>query len=230
MSPSRKKLLRVLRLAAPIFLIGAACTFPDVEFLTPGSDGGTSSSSGSGGPGGEAGPDGQPPDIRFDAAGLGDVATRSDSEAPVDKGTCPTSWKCDCDKDLFLDDECVRTEIEAGRDGGFEAGSKPGDCDDLDPVRNPEAGPRSDVPRQGAPGTPGDWNCDGTVTRNPLKLKCAEPSKVGGAIVGCNGGTDGYLADTECGETNDVWTCPTTLIGGKCDPTIATTGVKATCQ
>src|SRR6185295_12149531 len=120
---------------------------------------------------------GQPPDIRFDAAGLEDAPSRSDSEAPVDQGSCPTSWKCDCDKDLFLDDDCVAKELDAGRDGGYEAGSKPHDCDDLDPVRYPGAKARSDVPRPGAPGMPGDWNCDGTVTRYPPPLKCAAPTK-----------------------------------------------------
>ena len=222
----RRKILLTVLFASPLVGIGAACTFPEVNFLTAGGDSG-GSSSGSSGPGGDSGGDGQPPDIRFDAASVGDVAARSDSEAPVDVGTCPTSWKCDCDKDLYLDDTCLEAELDAGRDGGFEAGSKPGDCDDLDPVRHPEAGLRSDPPRPGAPPPPGDWNCDNDVTRVPPPLKCGEPNGLGG----CTGGTDGFRAVTACGETNDVYTCPKSVAGnGNCEPTVSTTGVKATCQ
>lgn len=235
---------RAWRVLAPLLALAAACTFPDVTFLEPGP--GTDAGGDGGGIGIDAGLEGaspvdgsavdgdaadaDPPDLRFDASGV-DAAPRTDAEAPVDASSCDGGpWKCDCDHDGFLDDACVTREVAAGRDGGFEAGTRPGDCDDLDPVRNPAAGPRSDLPRPGAPGKAGDWNCDGVVDRNPPALACKAPTKLGAAIIGCNGGTDGYLAATACGETNDVWTCPSSLLNGACDPTVAQPSVKATCK
>jgi hypothetical protein len=116
-------------------------------------------------------------------------STRDDATAKVPDGSC-TPDDCDCDKDFFY---------RGGCDAGIPNNAKP-DCDDLDPLRKPDAGLTSTVPDPGQ--TPyGDWNCDSLVTKAYApNLKCVN------VITACNGGA-GFKTEPGCGVTADFFEC-----------------------
>lgn len=165
--------------------IGAACTFPDVEFAPTG--GGI----------GEAGADGSEEgsadsssgaDASSDAA-LIEAATRTDASENVDAAGCTT---CDCDTDGFKE-----------RDGGCEGG--PGavyDCDDGDRDIRPTQTFVDDFHWTSVHPVPFDWNCDGKVDKAyPTNLKCG-----GTVLTGCTGG-QGFKGDPTCGTGEDYFEC-----------------------
>jgi hypothetical protein len=168
-----------LATALPAVVIPVSCGFPEVEFRDRnegGSGEGGSSESSTDGPSGDA--------------AIVEGSVRDDSTARVPDGTCvPTD--CDCDKDLFRSDKCDA----AGTPDGTKF-----DCDDLDPLRKPDARLTGEVPPQGQ--VPyGDWNCDGKPeTAYETNIKCAY------ALTTCTGGS-GYKNNPPCGTAADYFEC-----------------------
>ena len=175
--------------AAPFVVVGVACTFPDVSFGPPGSgDEDAAREAGSEG-GADGGTDAADLADVFD---FGDVATRDDANQVIDANACGDKPLCDCDGDGYLDIHC-----DAGPDAAGP-GKKPGDCDDLDPLRYPGAPPTDAVPV----GHEGDWDCDGVVKRTPAaEIKCS-----GTGLTGCLGGP-GFLNKPACGTKADAYSC-----------------------
>lgn len=180
--------------AAPFVGVGVACSFPDVSFGSASvEEEDAATEAGSESRAEEGGADGglDAADLA-DAFDFGDVATRDDANQVVDANACGDRSPCDCDGDGYLDIGC-----DAGPDAAG-LGKKPGDCDDLDPLRHPDALPTDAVPV----GHDGDWNCDGVVSRVPTaQIKCS-----GTGLTGCSGGP-GFLNKPTCGTKADVYSC-----------------------
>ncbi len=186
---NRRRLVVLSMFAAPFVVVGVACSFPDVSFGPPGAGDDDAAR--------EAGSEGDV-DGGTDAGDLsdvfdfGDVATRGDANQVVDASLCATKPLCDCDEDGYLDIHC-----DAGVDAAGP-GMKPGDCDDLDPLRHPGAPLTDAVPV----GHDGDWDCDKEVERTPAaEIKCS-----GTGLTGCSGGP-GFLNKPTCGTSADVYSC-----------------------
>ncbi len=119
-----------------------------------------------------------------------DASKRTDATVRVeDMSACATRTPCDCDGDGFADVAC-----------GADAGTlKPGDCDDLDPLRFPGQGFVMDPP---PPGHDGDWNCDGIEEVLPaMPPACTRPPNV------CLVGERGFSGRGRCGEVEDLREC-----------------------
>lgn len=157
--------------------IVAACTFPEATFAPMNGDDGNSEASAEGSTGSTT-----------DAALL-EATTRDDATAIVPDGSCLPD-DCDCDKDHFFRGLC---------DSGAKADAQV-DCDDLDPLRKPDAGLTGEVPPPGQIPR-GDWNCDGkTDPAYAPTIKCT------GSLAGCNGGP-GFKKDPGCGLAGDYFEC-----------------------
>jgi hypothetical protein len=166
--------------------IVAACTFPEVTFA-PDVVGGDAA----GGSSNDSGDTGDAPaaDASGDAAIL-EAATRDEASAPIPDGSC-LATDCDCDKDL-----APRAQCDAGASSG-----KAVDCDDLDPLRRPNAPLTGEVPPAGQVPA-GDWDCDGKVEKAyPTNLKCTK------TLTGACTGGQGFKSDPGCGELADYFRC-----------------------
>jgi hypothetical protein len=117
-----------------------------------------------------------------------DGASQEASVAPdasmVDAAGCPD--KCDCDEDGFRSSN--PTCADAGRD-----------CNDLDPF----------IPHDGFVASPpnghdGDWDCNGTVTKQfPVNIDC-------GLLGDCNAA--GFTGDPGCGVPGAFVTCKKSIV------------------
>ncbi|MBX3263400.1 MAG: hypothetical protein KIS78_13070 [Labilithrix sp.] len=190
---SRRRVLAAAMFAAPLVIVGVACSFPEVTF-GPGADGGSSPAADS------SEVDASTSDVSF----VTDAVTREDGTAAIaDASVCETRPKCDCDDDGYADEACDVDASSLLSSKGEPL--KPGDCDDLDPLRHPGQGFVDEVP---AEGKDGDWNCDDEVERFPLaKVTCS-----GNGLTGCVG-SPGYLVEPVCGTANDVYACEASGLG-----------------
>lgn len=140
----RRRWLVVPLFAAPLVVIGVACSFPDVTYAPAG--------------GAEAGATidaSEPSDARPDVE-----VTGYEGGSLVDANDCAQRTPCDCDGDHYY---------AVGCDAGLPDGAVANDCDDLDSFRHPDqifsdAGPTRD-------GT-WDWNCSGKVEKAYAKSGC----------------------------------------------------------
>ncbi len=157
-----------------------SCSFPEVTFT----DG-----PGSGGDGNlETAPRDAPSDATADTALL-EGSVRDDATANVPEGSCVPE-DCDCDKDTWLRGNCDSGTLHPTRL----------DCDDLDPLRHPDADPSQELPPPGQV-PPGDWNCDGKVDKAyEINIKCVSN------IVSCTGGP-GFTNDPTCGTKAAYYEC-----------------------
>lgn len=192
----RRKLVAALALGAAPAVVAAACSFPEVEYAA----------------GFEAGPETsvivEEDDggiVLSDGAVVADVVVRDDATARVEPDACADD-DCDCDRDGYLR-------------AGCDAGPGEEDCDDLDPLRHPNADWTVEEPV----GHDGDWNCDGVVERRPkVNLEC------GGLSVACTGGS-GFTNVPPCGIEADFYICqPEGLLG--CAPIPNGARVKQICR
>lgn len=214
MMTRRKVVLGGLIFVAPLLVVAAACSFPEVSF-------GEASAEEAGAEEETGSPEAAAPDVVDDddpyrlpdGGSIGDVAVRDDATARVeDASGCEAT--CDCDNDGFLKIDC-----DAGEDA---SGKQPGDCDDLDPLRHPGAPYTAAEPV----GHDGDWDCDGRIDKLPKpNLKCS-----GVRLLGCSGGS-GFIVDPACGTTADYYSCrPGSDLVGTCVPTPTGETVTATCK
>jgi hypothetical protein len=143
----KRALLCACAMAVATFVLGAACTFPDVSFAPPG---GTGTEAGS--------PDGAVADgglgSDFDATVLVDGSDPDalivrDAGAKIDAAGCAPA-ACDCDGDGFND------TLKAGCEGGLN------DCDDHDERVRPNQGYLIATPESPVFG---DWNCSMAVDK-----------------------------------------------------------------
>lgn len=166
--------------------IGAACTFPDVEFAPPGAGAGETSTGTDGGGGDDASTDSS---ASADAAII-EAATRTDADTKTDAAGCSS---CDCDQDGFF-----------RRGGGCDGG--PGavyDCDDDDKLIKPSQGFVDDFQWSSGHPIAYDWNCDGHVDRAyATNLKCG-----GTVLTGCTGGQGFQGNGPGCGSPGDYFEC-----------------------
>jgi hypothetical protein len=217
MTCRRRRLVALaLALVAPTILIASACSFPEVTFSADAGGGEAGAETGS-----ETGPPidtGIPDTVVQDV--VGDAIVRDDATAVVDASVCSERPRCDCDKDGYLDKNC-----DAGEAGvGIDANAKPGDCDDLDPLRHPEAGFTQEVPI--SPNI-GDWNCNGTVEAlTDSGVVCSGS----GALGQCN--QTGYVTSPACGAKADTYKCVGSGAAnlGNCEPSLVATGVTQACK
>jgi hypothetical protein len=202
---NRRRLIAIVTFALPLVAVGAACTFPDVTFgAAEDTDAAT-----------EGAVDGGGTDSPFDVGDFGDVARRDDATQVVDANACGADGmiKCDCDDDEYADINC---DVDASGILSSKGNPlKPGDCDDLDGLRHPDAPLTYEIPV----GHDGDWNCDGTLEREPKgNIKC------GGTGLGCTG-NPGFLSEPGCGTEADFYACEPSGLLSAC---VATPKGKAT--
>lgn len=183
---------------ASAIAIASACSFPEPTLIVSPSegeeDGSTSSSGGDADPADASSPpaDASLVDSVFAIDGNENVdpdgATQEASVAPdsgtVDEAGCPDKCDCDGDKHRSNDPTCP----DAGRD-----------CNDLDPF----------IPHDGFVASPpnghdGDWDCDGTVTKQfPVNVDC-------GLLSNCNAA--GFTGDPPCGTAGPFVTCKPSVL------------------
>lgn len=184
---TRRRLLALGFMTAPIVGVAVACSFPDVDFA---------------------------PAAVPDSGNLGD-ATTSDAEdndgapvesavrdgATIDAAECALRKRCDCDGDGYRAIGCDAggPDADAGDDG-----LKEGDCDDLDSFRNPgqtytDAGPSPDG------GGKWDWNCDGIEERAYKKTLNCRAELLANGVLGCVG--SGYVEESACGQNVEYDVC-----------------------
>jgi len=188
----RRKLTVALVALTTTLAIGAACTFPDPEFVPD------SQLPGEGGP--QGGEEGGPTGDAISEAPVVDATARTDATERVPDGACDLTTDCDCDNDTYF-----RSQCDAGQgDAAIKL-----DCDDLDPLRNPGAD-FSEAKPDPSQSPEGDWNCDKELTRAyPINLTC------GG--IPCGGGQGFKGAGPKCGEEADYFECQDLgLFGGSC--------------
>lgn len=141
---------------------------------------------------------GQPDAVELDAPLPFDATSdKPEVDAPVG---C-----CDCDNDGYLAKDAGAQCADSGKPGG--------DCDDLDPRANPDAGFVHDLPTQD---TKGDWNCDGKYTlQYQLKLQCSNSSSL---IVDNCSDINGFQAEVVgCGVESATWvSCKAPVVAGPC--------------
>lgn len=246
-------------IAAPLVVVAAACSFPEVTFgPIAGPEGGTpdsptsttdSPTTDSPGPTTDA-PNTSDAMSDADAADPGaldasdlfdggaiDADTRKDGEdTVVDASICSTRPLCDCDNDTYRDEACAQKAIDAG-DASLSSTLKPNDCDDREPLRNPGEDFHADpVPAGATHG--GDWNCNTAVERKPpINLKCTATEvdvllPLPHKEYKCGGGV-GYLGAPACGAVADTYTCPSGQLTKEADCFVTvphTTGVTANCK
>ncbi len=149
----------------------------------PGSDGGADGSASDAGGGDAIAAGDAPSDGPFLADG-GDAGGQTDGAACTDP--------CDCDGDLYKNDK-----------PGCAKGTEKVDCDDLDSRIRPDQGFLDFTPPASAP-KPGDWNCDGLVTKlYPTNAVCS---------MGNCASQSGFSGDPACGAIGDYVTCGPTGI------------------
>jgi hypothetical protein len=174
-------LILVASLATCGVALVVSCSFPDVEFATAGSEGGSGGEGGTG----EGSTDSS---TAADTAQI-EASMRPDASTKVDAAGCTS---CDCDGDHY-----------AVRDGGCEGG--PGlvyDCDDTDDFINPTRDFVDDFRWTSIHPVPFDWNCSGNVEKAyPINLACG-----GNVITGCTGG-QGFKGDPSCGTGAEYFEC-----------------------
>ncbi len=117
-----------------------------------------------------------------DAADAGDLL--GDATDLLGDATDARPTSCDEDGDGFERIECV---LDAGRDAA-EA-----DCDDTQPAIHPGQTFRSDTWPDGSTHRPvGDWDCDGTTTKQfAVNVACSGPCSTFSAV--------GFSGDPACG-------------------------------
>lgn len=168
---------------AGVFGIAAACTFPDASYRDPsgtlGDDGGE-----------DAAAPGDDRDSDVDPNGRNeDAATREDGGGRIEDEAGCGADRCDCDQDGVGNNGC------AVPDGGAV------DCDDFDKLVHPGQSFVSSPWTTSSPHLPaGDWNCDGTVTKQ-------YPHSVGACAGLSCAKQEGFVGDPGCGETADYVVC-----------------------
>lgn len=187
---SRPKRVFVVASVVALFgvAIGAACTFPEVEFAPKG----TSGEAGEGG-GSEASTDAGADaidEVAIVEASQPDGEVVKDAGMKVDAQGCTV---CDCDGDQFND----TTKAGCSDAGGAN------DCDDTDTRYKPSQG-YLDIP--GEPPRNGDWNCSGKVEKAyTAGIKCTSL-----AANACDG-VEGFEDDPPCGASGGKYVqCKTT--------------------
>jgi len=187
---------RFLLALVPGLLVAFACTFPDVAFVTRSAP----DAADDGAP--DAGDDRAPDEREVDGgdivaldATLNEASTRADGQAVVDAGACAAKTRCDCDEDGYARLDCEVDPTTIARPGGGTL--LRGDCDDLDPIRNPAA----DFMKLTPVGHAGDWNCrDGVERTIRTGFSCA-----GTGLTGCS--RPGFKGTPACGSTAIYYTC-----------------------
>jgi len=175
--------------------IATACSFPEPQVIDDAEGGTASSSSGNVEPvDGSVPKDATLVDSVFAIDGNENVdpdgASQEASVAPeagppIDASGCPD--KCDCDGDGF------RSKNASCPDAGR-------DCNDLDPFI-PHDGFVSSKPV----GHNGDWDCNGTVTKQyAVNVSC-------GLLTDCS--AQGFKTDPACGGTGEYVFCKPALLG-----------------
>lgn len=175
--PKRVRLLTIAGGAiAALLALGAACAFPDPALVPDRVD--DVPEGGSDAPVAVPPPDAEPP------------ISDGGADAPSLDANCDP---CDCDGDGFVADDAVACP---------DAGGKRRDCNDEDPRFFPDAGYVHEAPPAGQKG---DWNCDGTVTRERnVRIDC---TKYGGTLSTTCGKTEGFFDDPPCGVSASYVVC-----------------------
>lgn len=193
----RRKLIIAAMFVAPLLVVGAACTFPDVTYRNgdAATQPGAETGQGTDGPVTNAdGPVDTDSPMGDDAGqaqegsiGDADASSRPEGSTVVeDAAGCEV--RCDCDDDGYLKTGCdaavpgLDTKPVKGLD----------DCDDLDDQVHPgQVAYFSDIPI--APNT-GDWDCNKTIEKGYSELPCPtlvtscpanNPPKTFTTTVGC---------------------------------------------
>ncbi len=126
---------------------------------------------------------------------------RTDATSLVtDPATCSAHTQCDCDEDGFASLDCP---VDAGSLLSARGTPlRPGDCDDLDPLRFPGQSYVVDPP---PPGRDGDWNCD------RFEEHWRESRVRGAACIledrSCQVGFQGFMGRVACGALGDLAEC-----------------------
>lgn len=200
-----RRIVAVVMFALPLAAVGVACSFPDVSFGPAGDDGAVEPDVAEPAPDVDAGD--AAADVIIDMPE--DAAVRDDATARVDASGCDAT--CDCDNDGYW---------EIGCDAGADASGQPGDCDDLDPLRHPDAPYTAEPPV----GHEGDWNCDGEVQAKPRRsIRCTQDWR------GCTG-EPGFIGEPRCGTRADYYVCRKDGLFDSCSPKPAGVVVTVTCR
>lgn len=204
----RRKVLAAAAFAAPLIVVVAACSFPEVTFSTGqpvnqdgGVDGSTTTSSSSG----STENDGSIPIVLPDGNVIGDevIDVTPDSGVVVDAAGCDA--KCDCDNDGYLKIGCSQLTPADDPDAGKAGG---GDC--LDTDSNVHPGITKYVKSKPTPPNQGDWNCINGVERSIPQVK-ANQCTGAPPVTGCAGpGGEVAASPTGCGELADFYECKAT--------------------
>lgn len=183
--------------------LSAACAFPSVTFVTEEAGLGTVSDEASvrcsceEGTGDAASPPPVSTDGAVDAraphpddAGFAPQGRPDGGARIADASVCAERTPCDCDEDGFARIDCPVDPSTITSSHGEPL--KPGDCDDLDPLRFPGQGFLAFEP---SPTETGDWNCDGIVEPDHLPVGSCK----GTGVTGCIGGDAGVMGG-QCGD------------------------------
>ena len=194
-------MLRLLNLGLVSIALGGglvgACGFPEVSFRSEDAEGGPEAGAGIAPPpsapasAAETGTDppaNLPPDV--DPGGKDDdAATREDGGTRVEAGpdgACQGAGGngCDCDGDYAKNASCATGAL---------------DCDDFDGLVRPGQGFVASPWDSTSPHAPaGDWNCDGTVTKQyAYGVTC-------GLLANC---TEGFASNPGCGQSATYNVC-----------------------
>lgn len=218
---NRRRVLLAGLFFGPLAVV-AACSFPDVSFSdttdgglgadSPTNDGSNPADTGSSGNAGDGS------NVNYSDGSIGVDDSGADA-AQIDTTGCNT---CDCDFDGYKDIDC-------GIDGSLLDGSlKPGDCDDGNQARHPDAAP------QQVPTTNGDWNCDGHVTKFPQDGVTTCPVNHDPILntTSCPAVDAVFYVGVGCGQTAEVYSCSasTPLFGNCPTPTDTHSTTPETCQ
>lgn len=127
-----------------------------------------------------------------------DAVRRTDASGLVDQATCGSRTPCDCDDDGFASVSCP---VDAGSLLSSRGTPlRPGDCDDLDPLRFPGQSYVAEAP---PPGRNGDWNCDGAEEH----WRTVEMRACRVADGTCLVGQRGFLGVYACGTVGELFEC-----------------------
>lgn len=209
----RRKILIAAMFVAPLLVVGAACTFPDVSFRD-GTDAATQQPGNETGPGTDSPVDTpDSPNNTTDApttddqtappqdGGLGDAdaRTRPDGSVVIEGGAgCDA--RCDCDLDGYLKFGCDAaapgdTHVILGVDD---------DCDDFDDQVHP--GQIAYFEDKPVPPNTGDWDCNKTIQKGTAETVCPSIS-----VGGCD--FDTFNQTVGCGEQAILYRCKTSGVG-----------------
>lgn len=160
--------------------IGAACSFPSVEFVPLGTLDAPSGSEGST----ESGADG-PVGNDGGADAPQDAVTRGDSSRVDGEAGCGGD-PCDCDDDKKKNGSCPSPDAAI-------------DCDDFDPLIFPGQDFVGEKSWESPVNPRYDWDCNGSVTKQYKEdLKCT-------LSLGCSG--EGFKTPPGCGVEADYFRC-----------------------